>query len=77
MLAYISFGILAVVLLHMILMRHFLRSAYLEPNFNLSGLEVQPQWSVLIIFAATFILIMIPVVTWMIKTAMNAKKPEY
>jgi hypothetical protein len=72
-LAFIGAGMLLVVLVLMAIMRQEMRTAYLEPFFQLSQLETQPQWGVLTVFIIT-LLIGLAVVAWLVRVVMTAKK---
>ncbi|MFC1563688.1 hypothetical protein ACFL6G_02070 [candidate division KSB1 bacterium] len=72
---YIGAGHLLLILLFMIIMRHQLRDAYLEPYFSLDQLKVSAQWDVFFLFVV-ILLIGIGALAWMIKVVLNMKKPE-
>ncbi|MFC1493031.1 hypothetical protein ACFL6O_03660 [candidate division KSB1 bacterium] len=68
-------GHLLMILIFMIIMRHQLRDAYLEPYFNIKQLESAPQWDVFILFAVILV-IGFGALGWMMKVVLNMKKPE-
>jgi len=55
----------------MVVMRIFVRAAYLEPYFKVESLELVPQYDVLLLFLVTFV-IGLAVVGYMLKTAFDA-----
>ncbi|MFC1725786.1 hypothetical protein ACFL4T_09175 [candidate division KSB1 bacterium] len=71
---YILFSSTVFLLILMILLRHSLRTFYLEPYFKLDQLQVEPQWTAFLIFAGTMVLFMVPALIWMIKVMLNAKR---
>jgi uncharacterized membrane protein len=71
--ALVGAGMLLVVLALMAVMRQEMRAAYLEPYFQLSQLQTQPQWGVLAVFIIT-LLIGLAVVAWLVRVVMTAKR---
>ncbi len=57
----------------MVLIRDFVRAAYLEPFFSLSDLKVAPQYSPMIMFLVSFVVGLI-IVAYMLKLAAAAGK---
>jgi hypothetical protein len=71
--AYIGAGMLVAVLGLMAVMRQEMRTAYLEPYFNIGQLQVQPQWGVFAFFGVT-LLIGLATVGWLVRVVLTAKK---
>ena len=71
-----GFGLLILIMLLMVVLRHFLRFIYLEPFFKTGMLEVEPQWGAFLIFLILFIFFMIPSLAWMIKVVLKAEKAD-
>jgi hypothetical protein len=55
----------------MVVMRMFVRAAYLEPYFKVESLELVPQYDVLLLFVATFV-IGLAAVGYMLKAAFDS-----
>ncbi|MFC1562150.1 hypothetical protein ACFL4Q_04055 [candidate division KSB1 bacterium] len=72
---YYMSGMVMLVLFLMILMRQYLREAYLEPFFQLEQLTVRPQWGAFALFAVLFLFVLIPTTAWLIRTVMKANRP--
>ena len=69
----VSSVITLIALIDMIFMRDLVRIAYLEPYFQLSDLAVEPQYSPLIFFLATFAL-GLGMIAYMLKLAFGCRK---
>ena len=63
--------ILAAVLPVMVVMRSFVRTAYLEPYFKVESLELVPQYDVMLLFIAVLV-IGVVIVGYMLKAAYDA-----
>ncbi len=68
-------GELLTILLFMVIMRHQLRDAYLEPYFKINQLESAIQTELFAVFILMLILGMISL-GWMIKVVLNMKQAE-
>ncbi len=66
-----TLAVLVVTIVLMLLMRFFVRTAYLDPYFKVESLEVVPQYDVLILFVV-ILLVGLGIVWYMLKTAANA-----
>jgi hypothetical protein len=71
--AFIGAGVLLVVLALMAVMRQEMRTAYLEPYFQLSQLQAEPQWGVLAAFVVILLLGLV-VVGWLVRVVLTAKR---
>jgi hypothetical protein len=68
-------GFLLAVLALMAVMRHQMRTAYLEPHFRLDQLQVEPQWGVFALFAV-ILLVGLGFVGWLVSVVLRAKPAE-
>jgi hypothetical protein len=69
---FLGTGFLLAVLALMAVMRHQMRTAYLEPYFRLEQLQAEPQWGVFALFVLV-LLIAIGLVGWMVSVILRAK----
>jgi hypothetical protein len=68
-------GSLLAVLALMAVMRHQMRTAYLEPYFRVEQLQVEPQWGVFALFVVV-LLIGLALVGWLVSVVLRAKPAE-
>lgn len=59
----------------MVLMRHELREAYLEPYINWNKVQIEPQWDIIAIFGILLIAGLITVI-WMLKKSFATKSEK-
>ncbi len=67
---FLGTGFLLAVLALMAVMRHQMRTAYLEPYFRLEQLQVEPQWGVFALFVLV-LLIGLGLVGWMVSVILR------
>jgi hypothetical protein len=70
--AVIGSALVLIILVTMAIMRHQLRTSFLDPYFRLEQLQVAPQWDVFAMFAVSLVIGLV-VVAWLIRAVMRAK----
>jgi hypothetical protein len=70
-----GFGMVVITVLLMVLMRDMMRTAYLQPYFQLSRLQVAPQVGVIIVFLVTFVGGLVTL-GWMLKKVAQGKSKQ-